>query len=343
MEQTVAAIKRRSVTTPNSRRLGLYPTRSVAAALILLLLAAGACTFAGRGAAVPAPATTARAAPQAGDGCELAFEGSDRKAVKLRPAGLDYTVLNGGRPVSLTDFFAAVCPLDERVPTRRSEVPAGEPLPEERLKVKVRGYVMALKLEEDNDLHVQIADRAEPFDQEQIVVEIPPGEEYCDARTAMMALFRADGGTSVRRHVFNSSPQVDVTGYLFLDAAHMRARRTDYCTDNGGRGVRSGRGASPVRGIWELHPVIKLEPVSPGTSRPPAARPSAPPPTPVPRDGAAASEEGDPQARVWVNTNSGVYHCPGTRWYGRTKEGAFMTQREARQKGYRPAYGSVCR
>jgi hypothetical protein len=53
--------------------------------------------------------------------------------------------------------------------------------------------------------------------------------------------------------------------------------------------------------------------------------------------------QGNLEARVWVNTNSGVYHCPGTRWYGRTKEGEFMNQREARGKGFRPAYGSVCR
>lgn len=45
---------------------------------------------------------------------------------------------------------------------------------------------------------------------------------------------------------------------------------------------------------------------------------------------------------VWVNTNSGVYHCPNTRWYGKTKSGRFMSQREAQSKGYRPAYGAVC-
>ena len=51
---------------------------------------------------------------------------------------------------------------------------------------------------------------------------------------------------------------------------------------------------------------------------------------------------GNPDVKVWVNTNSGVYHCPGTRWYGKTKSGQFMTQREAQAKGYRPAYGAVC-
>jgi hypothetical protein len=47
-------------------------------------------------------------------------------------------------------------------------------------------------------------------------------------------------------------------------------------------------------------------------------------------------------AKVWVNTKSGVYHCPGTRWYGKTKKGTFMEQREAQQKGYRPAGGNSC-
>jgi hypothetical protein len=51
---------------------------------------------------------------------------------------------------------------------------------------------------------------------------------------------------------------------------------------------------------------------------------------------------GTPKVIVWVNTNSGVYHCPGTRWYGKTKSGQFMSQREAQSKGYRPAYGAVC-
>jgi len=55
-----------------------------------------------------------------------------------------------------------------------------------------------------------------------------------------------------------------------------------------------------------------------------------------------AQSAGNPTVKVWVNTNSGVYHCPGTRWYGKTKSGQFMTQREAQSKGYRPAYGAVC-
>jgi hypothetical protein len=47
----------------------------------------------------------------------------------------------------------------------------------------------------------------------------------------------------------------------------------------------------------------------------------------------AQSEE----RRVWVNTATGVYHYPGTRWYGNTKPGKFMNEKDALAQGYRAA------
>jgi hypothetical protein len=58
---------------------------------------------------------------------------------------------------------------------------------------------------------------------------------------------------------------------------------------------------------------------------------------------ATPDDKGNPDVKVWVNTASGVYHCPGSRWYGNTKQGQYMTQAEAQEKHYRPAYGKVCR
>jgi hypothetical protein len=57
---------------------------------------------------------------------------------------------------------------------------------------------------------------------------------------------------------------------------------------------------------------------------------------------ASIQNSGNRNVLVWVNTNSGVYHCPNTRWYGKTKSGKYMTQKEAQAKGYRPAYGIAC-
>jgi hypothetical protein len=63
---------------------------------------------------------------------------------------------------------------------------------------------------------------------------------------------------------------------------------------------------------------------------------------PAPRSRESITSSGNPDVTVWVNTTSGVYHCPHTRWYGNTKNGEYMTQSEAQAKGYRPAYRSVC-
>jgi hypothetical protein len=54
------------------------------------------------------------------------------------------------------------------------------------------------------------------------------------------------------------------------------------------------------------------------------------------------AERSNKEVTVWVNTRSGVYHCPASRWYGNTKQGRFMGECEARADGYRPAYGNPC-
>ena len=38
---------------------------------------------------------------------------------------------------------------------------------------------------------------------------------------------------------------------------------------------------------------------------------------------------------VWVNLPSGIYHFKGERWYGNTKSGAYVCQREADRAGER--------
>jgi hypothetical protein len=40
--------------------------------------------------------------------------------------------------------------------------------------------------------------------------------------------------------------------------------------------------------------------------------------------------------KVWVNTETRVYH-KGGRWYGKTKAGKFMTEADAKAAGYKAA------
>ncbi len=58
---------------------------------------------------------------------------------------------------------------------------------------------------------------------------------------------------------------------------------------------------------------------------------------------AKKTTQGSPAVKVWVNMNSKTYHCPGARYYGKTKRGEYMTQKEAQDKGYRPARGKFCK
>jgi hypothetical protein len=54
----------------------------------------------------------------------------------------------------------------------------------------------------------------------------------------------------------------------------------------------------------------------------------------------AATESPLSSDKVWVNTRSGKYWKPGSRYFGKTKQGEYMSEKEAVQNGYRPANGT---
>ncbi|WP_242529270.1 HNH endonuclease [Methylacidimicrobium sp. B4] len=43
---------------------------------------------------------------------------------------------------------------------------------------------------------------------------------------------------------------------------------------------------------------------------------------------------------VWVNTSSGAYWKPGSSFYGKTRRGQYMSEEEAKAKGFHPAHGT---
>ena len=77
----------------------------------------------------------------------------------------------------------------------------------------------------------------------------------------------------------------------------------------------------------------------PAAQASPSATPTAPKATTKGAAGAPSSQEiaaAKASGKVWVNTDSGVYHKSG-RWYGKTKSGKFMTEAEAKAAGYKEA------
>jgi hypothetical protein len=69
------------------------------------------------------------------------------------------------------------------------------------------------------------------------------------------------------------------------------------------------------------------------------AQPEPPSQTPPSRQTATTSAaQGNPgPGMVWVNLDSGVYHYQGSRYYGKTKNGKYMSESEAINAGYHAA------
>jgi len=70
---------------------------------------------------------------------------------------------------------------------------------------------------------------------------------------------------------------------------------------------------------------------------PPAQSQPAPAP-PAKATSSSSTSQGTPgPGTVWVNLDSGVYHYPNSRYYGKTKSGKYMSEADAEQAGYHAA------
>jgi hypothetical protein len=78
-----------------------------------------------------------------------------------------------------------------------------------------------------------------------------------------------------------------------------------------------GKAGVPKPTIDKLTPLVTVGAEPKGASTPEAAAKTPP-----------------QKGMVWVNTDSGIFFREGDRWYGKTKEGKFMTEADAKKAGY---------
>ena len=156
-------------------------------------------------------------------------------------------------------------------------------------------------------------------------------------------------GAGVRWASFLTTP-ADIeraTGYTFFSNLPNATRQELEQKRDSGRAPRGSRTSSDAPTVGDDEsagastPSTETETATQPVEAPtPAAANSTSSETshvPATPDDQAPATDQSADGQVWVNTSSGIYHYPGARWYGRTKSGEYMSEKDALAAGYRAA------
>lgn len=128
-----------------------------------------------------------------------------------------------------------------------------------------------------------------------------------------------------------SGAPVGATGLCKDGTYYSGASKSGACS--GHKGVKSWYGAASAPAVASAAP-LAAAPAKATSSVAVAGTPVAAASVPAKPVGSAG--------QVWVNTATRVYHCPADKYYGKTKQGAYMTEADAKAKGFHGAQGKAC-
>ena len=144
---------------------------------------------------------------------------------------------------------------------------------------------------------------------------------------------------SSAKHLFLTVLSIVLLSFGSIHLCAQTQQKPSDSASNSSSASTQGSGSKPAGPTS-----TQAAPPGPATSPGPAAKPTANSAPAATQQAPPAKPAAGQQARpanggglVWVNTESGVYHKPGTRWYGKTKKGKYMTEADARKAGYKPA------
>jgi hypothetical protein len=132
-----------------------------------------------------------------------------------------------------------------------------------------------------------------------------------------------------------TAPPAGATGQCKDGTYSMSASKTGAC--RGHQGVKDWYASATPK--TSATPPPSSSPAAPSTTSSTAAKSTA---SPAAKAAARPQAVGGGPGLVWVNTSSNVYHCYGTDFYGKTKQGAYMSEADAKAKGAHPERGKPC-